>query len=127
MRSGTTWSVDMIRASSSVSPDQVEQREKEDPHDVDEVPIEPDSFDVVVVVGVELVAQARADEPGEERDTDDHVKSVQPRHGKVEEEEKLGVCLDVRPRGRGEGKVGPALVNDAGGQLRGDGLAVARG
>jgi hypothetical protein len=37
-----------------VSSDEVEQREKKDPDDVDEMPIETDAFDVVVIIAVEM-------------------------------------------------------------------------
>src|SRR3954463_8537606 len=117
MRSGRTCPVVMVSTCSSVPANQVEQRKKENPHDVHEMPVEPDTLDVVVVVAVEPSAQARQNEPRQKPDADDHVQSVQPGHPEIEEEKELRMRLNVGAIGRRQRKIGPTLVDDPGGQI----------
>src|SRR5712672_1515232 len=126
MRSGKTCTNDMT-TSSAVSADEIEQREKEDPDDVDEVPIEADAFDIVVVVRAEPPLVTLSDEPDEQPHADDHVHGVKARHAEIEQEEQLGVSLDVRWRRRRERHVRSTLAGDARWQVRSDGVAAMSG
>src|SRR6476660_2662525 len=62
-RGGTTC---VCASAISVPPDQVEEREEEDPDDVDEVPVEAAHLDRRRVRGPEAAAARREDEPGED-------------------------------------------------------------
>ena len=62
--------------------DQVQQREQENPHDVDEVPVEAGHFDGRVVVGPNGRRQAMSADHGHEPDADDHVQRVEAGHAK---------------------------------------------
>src|SRR5713226_80019 len=75
----------------SVAINQIEQREQENPNDIDEVPVEADVLDRRVVLRREATAQRLLDEPDEEAGADDHVQGVQAGHAEIEGEEKLGV------------------------------------
>ena len=79
--------------------DEVEQREKVDPDDVDEVPVEAEVFDVCDVAGGVSTCPGPDDHEAEQRDSDDHVERVHAGHGEVEEEVDLGVaCHVIRQR-----------------------------
>src|SRR5712664_288952 len=75
----------------SVAIDQIQQREQENPNDIDEVPVEGDIFDRRVVLRREAAAQRFLDEPNEQAGTDDHVQGVQAGHPEIKGEEKLSV------------------------------------
>jgi glutamate-1-semialdehyde 2,1-aminomutase len=71
------------------SADEIEQREEEDPHQIDEVPVEAGDLDRREPLRAEL---AVAGLPGDHRhdpDADDHVRGVQPGHREVERVVKL--------------------------------------
>src|SRR6476659_7540038 len=62
--------------SMDVPPDQVEQREEEDPDDVDEVPVEPGHLDGRVPLGRVAALPRLVDEDAQETEPDDHVEGV---------------------------------------------------
>src|ERR1700723_4418688 len=75
--------------------DEIQQREKEDPNDIDEVPIQSEVIDgrgmpIHVCAVICLVEQNE-----QNADTDDHVQGVHAGHGKVKEEEELGVLRHI--------------------------------
>src|ERR1700723_1664286 len=71
--------------------DEIQQREKEDPDNIDEVPIQPEVINSRgMPVGISaVVSLVKQDE--QNTDADDHVQGVHAGHGKVEEEEELGM------------------------------------
>src|SRR5579863_7423820 len=71
---------------SSIPADQIEQREQEDPDDVDEVPVEAEVFDICNVAGGVCPCLGPEEHEGKNADADDHVQSVHAGHGEVEEE-----------------------------------------
>src|SRR5215469_8981239 len=73
--------------------DQIEQREKKNPHNVDEVPVQADQLDWSVVPRRETAAQRLLNEPQKQAGADDHVQRVKAGHGEVQGEEKLGVGI----------------------------------
>ena len=86
---------------------QVEQREEEDPDQVDDVPIEPTEIDWSIVLGVEVPLHPPKDEPSDHDHADDHVNYVQAGHRVVDREESMGVdgeflILEVRLVGVGD-------------------------
>src|SRR6516225_397616 len=86
MRTGTMCSADMW---SSVAPDQVEQGEEEDPHDVDEVPVQARDLDRRVVAGADAPRPRHPEEPRHDAEPDDHVKGMEPGQREIEREEYL--------------------------------------
>src|ERR1700682_637175 len=72
-----------------VPPDQIQEREKKDPHDVHEVPVEAGHLDRRVPLrGVSPLA-GLDDENGQDAEADDHVQGVEARHREVERKEEL--------------------------------------
>src|SRR5205085_2131054 len=67
----------------------VEQREKENPDDVNEVPVESEVLDGRVVLRRVAPAPSPPDDRRDDADADDHVQRVEARHGEVEPEEHL--------------------------------------
>src|SRR2546423_14286449 len=67
----------------------VEQREEENPDDVNEVPVESEVLDGRVVLRREASAPGPPHYRRDDEDADDHVERVQARHGEVEPEEHL--------------------------------------
>src|SRR5712671_2635051 len=84
----------------SVTINQIEQREQENPHDIDKVPVQADIFYGRVVFRRKAAAQRFFDEPNEQARADDHVQGVEAGHAKVQREEKLGmgVGAGIGPR-----------------------------
>src|ERR1700738_1223006 len=80
----------------SVAIDQIQQREQENPNDIDEVPVEADVFHGRVVFRREAAAQRFLDEPEKQARSNDHVESVQAGHAAIEGEEKLSVGVGGR-------------------------------
>src|ERR1700739_3666428 len=81
--------------SQGMAADEIQQREKEDPDNIDELPIQPEVIDgrgmsVSIRAVVSLVEQNEQD-----ANTDDHVQGVHAGHGKVEKEEELGVLCHI--------------------------------
>src|ERR1051326_8427828 len=75
--------------------DQVEEREKEDPDDVDQVPVQPGDLHRLVIPPVKLAAQAQDDKGADQQQTNDHVDGGEPVHAEEEDE--------VHPPGRRAG------------------------
>ena len=71
---------------------QIEQREEENPHDIDEVPIEAADFNRCKVLSRNLVAPDLGDHPQHDADANDHVQCVHPGHHEVKREENFGVA-----------------------------------
>src|ERR1700733_1415077 len=76
--------------------DEIQQREKKNPNDIDEVPIQSEVIDgrsmpIHVCAVIRLVEQNE-----QNADTDDHVQGVHAGHSKVKEEEELGVLRHIR-------------------------------
>src|SRR5216683_470758 len=72
-----------------VRPDQVQQREQEDPDDVHEVPVQAEAFERVVPLGGVAPLPGGEQQVAEQTDADDHVQGVQPGHAEIEREEDL--------------------------------------
>src|SRR5207247_7053951 len=79
------------RTSMCVAPDQIEQREKKNPDDVDEVPVEAADLDRAVVFVRDRAAPRQPQHHEHDPDADHHVHRVQPGHDEIEREEDLGV------------------------------------
>src|SRR5690606_15117151 len=88
------WCSDMSLASASVTADQVQQGEEEDPDDVDEVPVQPEVLDRVVIGGAELPRDGALEDPDQQAGADDHVERVPPGHREVEREEGFRAPTD---------------------------------
>src|SRR5438045_6297476 len=88
---GATWcATAIIRASlHEVAADQVQQREEEDPHDIDEVPVQSCDFNRCVVIAIELPAPGHDAYDGHDSEADDHVQRVQTGHAEVQRIEDL--------------------------------------
>src|SRR6476646_11599177 len=78
--------------SSSMS-NQVEQREQEDPHYVDKVPVQADHFDWREVIFIEYAPLGLHQQKSEQPQANDHMQGVHPRHSEVQEEQDLGIVL----------------------------------
>src|ERR1700679_2840708 len=79
--------------------DEIQQREKENPDNIDKVPIESKIVDgrgMPVHVGsvIRLVEQNE-----QNADADDHVQGVHAGHGKVQEKEQLRMLRHIRSQG----------------------------
>src|SRR5262245_52716102 len=83
----SAWLVDSARSAMTDSAllRDVEQREQEDPDDVDEVPVDPDQLHPVELAALRGVLR---DEQHQDR-ARDHVQRVQPRRGVVERPERV--------------------------------------
>src|SRR3989449_3375706 len=91
-----TYTRTPLRAMAS---DQVEHGEEEDPHDVDEVPVEPGHLDRVVVLGRVVATPGEREDHAHHADADDEVQCMHARHREVEEEEELlGPAIGARQR-----------------------------
>src|SRR5512137_933852 len=66
--------------------DQVEQREEEDPDEVDEVPVEAGELDRRRVARAELAAGGPHRHPAQDAHADEHVEPVQAGHEEVDRE-----------------------------------------
>src|SRR5688572_18678155 len=88
-------SVSAIRMLLARVGDEVDDREDEDPHDVDEVPVEAGDLDLQVLLGRELAPQRDADQRQQPEDPDGHVHTVES----GEEEEAAGrhAAREVQP------------------------------
>src|SRR5207245_6664116 len=88
--------------------DQIQQREKINPDDVDEVPVKSSDFHRCVVVRPIATAHGVVGDEREQTYADNHVQRVQAGHDEVEGEEDLGVILvdrDVRVAGNVPGEM----------------------
>src|SRR5215469_16003943 len=75
---------------------QVQQREQENPDDIDEVPVKARDIDRRVVIGGVDALLGLQDDKHEDAHAHNHVQSVQARHGKVEREKQLRLALQLR-------------------------------
>src|ERR1035437_10166518 len=79
--------------------DQIEQREQEDPDDVDKVPVEPEILNErEMPVGISTCSRTE-DHEAQNPDANDHVQRVHAGHGEVEKEVKLRVASHVQRQG----------------------------
>src|SRR3954467_3741964 len=69
----------------------VDRREHDDPHHVDEMPVDPADLDAVVVLGGEVPAEGADRHEQEDREADEDVGSVQA--GEAEEDRREGAVL----------------------------------
>src|SRR5829696_6321793 len=75
------WPVDDM----SVSPaDEIEEREQEDPHQIDEVPVKAHDLDRRVPLRGELPLGGHAGDDRHDHHADDHVGGVQTGQGEIE-------------------------------------------
>ena len=70
---------------------QIEQREEEDPHEVDDMPVEPTEIDGGIVLRAEMPLHASQDEPADHDHSDHHVNAVKAGHRVVDGKEPMGV------------------------------------
>src|SRR5579871_3424115 len=70
---------------------QVEQRKQKNPHNIDEMPVEPDDLNWREIVRREIIAPGAEHQPQQQAHADDHVNGVQSGHREVEEEINLRV------------------------------------
>src|SRR5580658_9126082 len=76
--------------------DEIQQREKKDPDNIDEVPIESEVIDGRGMP-VDIRPMPRLVEQIEQNtDTNDHVQGVHAGHGKVKKEEELRMLRHIR-------------------------------
>src|SRR5689334_4971015 len=68
---------------------QVQQREEEDPDDIDEVPIQADHFDRSVVGRVIHAPNALDKQIGQKSQPNDHVQRVHSGHREIKKEQNL--------------------------------------
>src|SRR4029453_1080680 len=81
---------------SPVPLDQIEQREEEDPDDVDEVPVEAEDLDRRVPFLRELAAYGHPQDHRQDTNPDDHVERVHARQREVDEKEEPDLTGDRR-------------------------------
>src|SRR5205814_4409644 len=74
--------------------DEIQQREQENPHDIDEVPIQPKVFYRRVVTRVVTPFPSQDHHWDQDPDAHDHVQRVRSRHHKVEAKKNLGLVLE---------------------------------
>src|SRR6266550_1739798 len=68
---------------------QIEEREKENPNDVDEVPVQAHHFDGTVVLRTKVPAPRAPDHPDQQADADDHMQRMQSCQAPIEIHEEL--------------------------------------
>src|SRR5882757_8649199 len=73
---------------------QIEQREQENPDDINEVPVQTDVFNGRIVVGIEAAFAGFQNQPEKQARANDHVQGVQAGHAKIEREIELGVGVE---------------------------------
>src|SRR5262245_58351930 len=71
--------------------DQVQQREQEDPHDIDEVPVQADQLQHEGVLDAEPADEGHQEDDGEDHDPAEDVQGVEPRHGEVARRPQVAV------------------------------------
>src|SRR5947209_1616560 len=74
-----------------MSAQQIEQREKKYPDDVDEVPVQPGHVDGRVIFRRESSALRPRGKNREQRNPDNHVQRVQARHREIKREKQLRI------------------------------------
>src|SRR6202011_4411846 len=70
--------------------DEIQQREQEQPHNIDEVPVQAEVLNRRNVSAGELTVIRAPGQPEQQHDSDDHVQRVHSGHREVEREEDLG-------------------------------------
>src|SRR5262245_29292470 len=75
-----------------VPPDQVQQREQEDPHDIHEVPVETADLNRIRVLTRDGTVPRPNHHPGQDAEPDDHVQSMEAGHDEIQREENLRVA-----------------------------------
>src|ERR1700745_1679992 len=79
--------------SASGTPEDVDRRVHDDPHNVDEVPIDTADLDSVVMLGREMAAEGTCRHEREDRQTDEDMGTVEP--GETEEDRREGPVRGV--------------------------------
>ena len=80
----------------SIAPaDQIQQRKKKYPDDIDEVPVQPAHFKRRVIFGIETPAICHHRQRRQYAQPDDHVQGMQASHKKIKAEKQLN-ALRVR-------------------------------
>ena len=86
-----------------MSPEQIKQREQENPDNIDEVPIEAGHFDRHVIFRTVGIAESHPSEPSHQPKADDHMQGMEAGHHKIDPEkdphliaEFVGIDLAVR-------------------------------
>src|ERR1700743_872940 len=72
----SAWMADRTSSATAVPRDEVQEREQEDPHDVDEMPIEAHDLDARRVVGGDGAAVRPPHDGEHETEADHHVERV---------------------------------------------------
>jgi len=80
----------------TVQADQIQQWEKKDPDNIDEMPIEAKDLDVRMILGCESAFARVIHQPDQQTKPYDHVQRMHSRHRKVQTKEQLSV-LRIRP------------------------------
>src|SRR5579872_4185703 len=82
-----------------LSINQIQQREKIDPDNIHEVPVQAPDFDGSVVLRAVAPLPRMVRQENEDADADDHMQGVQAGHGEIEGEIDLfGALVDVNLR-----------------------------
>lgn len=68
-------------------PEQIQEREKEDPDDIDEVPVQAGHLDRTKVLRIERTLEGHPEEPRHYSEADDHMESMEARHYEIDIEE----------------------------------------
>src|SRR3954454_524823 len=84
----------MMRAHLSVS-NQIQEWEKEDPHDVNEMPVQADHFYRCEIVLRKCILASLDDQVCKQPEADNHVDSVHAGHGEVQKEQNLRVVHEL--------------------------------
>ena len=72
-----------------VTTNQIQQWKQEDPHDIDEVPVQAEHFDRRIIVLMEATPSRHKNQRDKNRRTDNHVQCMHTGHGKVKAIEDL--------------------------------------
>src|ERR1039457_3247096 len=85
--------------------DKIQQCKEENPHNVDEVPVQSADLDRRVVAGVKASFDGRPQQPGHQPKSDNHMERVKAGHEEVEAEKDLRLVeklflLILEPEGR---------------------------
>src|SRR5580700_3858720 len=83
-----------LRAGGTV--DQVKQREQEQPHNIDKVPIQPEILNRCNVPGTELSSVGPPCKPEQQANADNHVQRVHAGHREIKEKEDLRLLRHIR-------------------------------
>lgn len=81
---------------------QIKQREKKDPNDIDEMPIQSNHFDWRIIAGVVASFPGLGNQVNEQPRANHHVKRVHAGHTKIERKENANLVC----KGSFEGKAG---------------------